>query len=326
MVHERTIGKILKKEGLVRKYRVRKIKYKYIRALRQPGELVEIDVKYVPGRIKNKRYYQYTAVDTASRRRHLAVYDEQTNFHSVLFLREVMEKFEHKIQAVKTDNGSLFTNYYTSMTKRSDMTVKTIHALDIFCQQNNIIHYLIDPGKPAQNGTVERSHREDQEKFYDKHKFKSIRHLRKELGTWNTYYNNLEHCGLDGKTPNEFLSNYKLNRQMSVPKTSRCTGSRLAFRTCCGVIKITLFSIFLFSNRSGLNVICGVTAHNSLRFPCFLIAENFFAFRFVLPAHKSSARFFIWVAERDLARIPSDNRVVPSIFLRIAGASLSLFA
>src|SRR3989339_2016299 len=155
VIHERTIGKILKKEGLVRKYRVRKIKYKYIRALRQPGELVEIDVKYVPGRIKNKRYYQYTAVDTASRRRHLAVYDEQTNFHSVLFLREVMEKFEHKIQAVKTDNGSLFTNYYTSMTKRSDMTVKTIHALEICCRQTKNPQYQIQPVNQPESGIIE---------------------------------------------------------------------------------------------------------------------------------------------------------------------------
>lgn len=210
LVHERTIGKILKKEGLVRKYRVRKIKYKYIKALRQPGELLEIDVKYVPGRVVGKRYYQYTAIDTASRWRHLSVYDEQTNFHSILFLREVMQKFEHKIQAIKTDNGSMFTNYYTSMTKRSDATVKTIHALDIFCQQNNIIHYLIDPGKPAQNGTVERSHREDQEKFYDQHKFRSFSDLQKKIKRWNIYYNDLEHCGLNGKTPNEFLANYQL--------------------------------------------------------------------------------------------------------------------
>src|SRR3989338_1881866 len=209
-IHERTIGKILKKENLVRKYRVRKVKYKYIKALRQPGELVEIDVKYVPGRIKNKRYYQYTAVDRASRWRHLAVYDEQTNFHSILFLKEVIEKFEHKIQEIKTDNGSIFTNYYTSMTKRSDMTVKTIHALDLFCKENNIIHYLIDPGKPAQNGTVERSHREDQEKFYEQNKFKNLQDLQKKLEKWNMYYNNLEHCGLNGKTPNEFLADYQL--------------------------------------------------------------------------------------------------------------------
>src|SRR3989344_6664265 len=50
-IDERTIGKILKKEGLVRKYRVRKITYKYIKATRKPGELVEIDVKYVPGTV-----------------------------------------------------------------------------------------------------------------------------------------------------------------------------------------------------------------------------------------------------------------------------------
>jgi hypothetical protein len=37
---------------------------------------------------------------------------------------------------------------------------------------------------------------------------------------WNDYYNNLEHCGLDGKTPNEMLANaWLLNRQMCVLKT-----------------------------------------------------------------------------------------------------------
>jgi transposase InsO family protein len=216
LIHERTIGKILKKEGLVRKYRVRKIKYKYIRAERQPGELMEIDVKYVPGTVAGMRYFQYTAVDTASRWRYLNVYDEQTNFHSILFLKEVLEKFKHKIQAIKTDNGSIFTNYYTSMTKRSDLTVKTIHALDMFCKENNIIHYLIDPGKPAQNGTVERSHREDQEKFYDQNKFKSFSDLQKKLKLWNDYYNDLEHCGLNGKTPNEFLKDYQLIKPPNV--------------------------------------------------------------------------------------------------------------
>ena len=50
-VPPRTIGKILKDEGLVRKYRVKRITYKYLRAERQPGELIEIDVKYVPGTV-----------------------------------------------------------------------------------------------------------------------------------------------------------------------------------------------------------------------------------------------------------------------------------
>lgn len=211
IVHARTIGKILKKEGLVRKYRVRKVKYKYIKAERQPGELLEIDVKYVPGRIAGKRYFQYTAIDTASRWRYLNVYDEQSSFHSIQFLKEVITLFPHKIQSIKTDNGSIFTNYYLGTNKRSDLMVKTLHALDIFCTQNNIIHYLIDPGKPAQNGTVERSHREDQQKFYEQNTFKTFSDLQKKLKQWNIYYNDLEHCGLNGKTPNEYLANYTTN-------------------------------------------------------------------------------------------------------------------
>jgi len=209
-IDERTIGKILKKEGLVRKYRVRKIKYKYLRALRRPGELMEIDVKYVPGRVAGKRYFQYTAIDTSSRWRYMQVFDEQTTDHSIKFLQIVMTLFPHKIQAVKTDNGSIFTNYYLGTNKRSDQTVKTLHGLDQFCAKNGILHYLIDPGKPAQNGTVERSHREDQEKFYEQNKFKNFADLQKKIKKWNIYYNDLEHCGLKGQSPNEFLANYQL--------------------------------------------------------------------------------------------------------------------
>lgn len=204
-IHERTIGKILKKEGLVRKYRIKKTKYKYLKAERQPGELLEMDVKYVPGAIQGLRYYQYTVIDTASRWRHLEVFDEQTTNHSIRMMEIVKDRFPYTIQAIKTDNHSTFTNYYLGTNKRSDISVKTIHALDLWCRDHNIIHYLIDPGKPAQNGTVERSHREDEEKFYQRNKFKSKVELKRKIRLWNEYYNNLEHCSLDGKSPNEVL-------------------------------------------------------------------------------------------------------------------------
>jgi transposase InsO family protein len=204
-IHERTVGKIIKKENLVRKYRVKKVKYKYLRAKRQPGELLEMDVKYVPGAIAGLRYYQYTVIDTASRWRHLEIFDEQSTHHSIKMMEIVSAKFPYPIKAIKTDNHSTFTNYYAGTGKRSDLTVKTIHALDLWCAMHNIIHYLIDPGKPAQNGTVERSHREDQQKFYERTKFRSVADLKKKIRLWNDYYNNLEHCGLEGKTPNEVL-------------------------------------------------------------------------------------------------------------------------
>lgn len=215
-IHERTIGKIIKAEGLVRKYRVKKVKMKYVKVPLLPGELLEIDVKYVPGTIGDKPYFQYTAIDCASRWRYLQAYDAQTNHHSVLFLEQVRAIFPHRIRAVKTDNGAIFTNYYTSSGKRIGQQTRAIHAFDIFCQEQGIIHYLIDPGKPAQNGKVERSHREDQEKFYERNIFTSFQDLQKKMKRWNMYYNDLEHCGLDGKTPNEYLEEYRLTNPPNV--------------------------------------------------------------------------------------------------------------
>lgn len=206
-VSDRLIGKIIKTEGLTRKYRVRKLKYKYIKVPLAKGDLVEIDIKYVPDLIGKKRYYQFTAIDCASRWRYLEVYDDMGNGNAIRFLNKVLKKAQFKIKAIKTDNGSCFTNRYTGYLKSSDPVNPRLHPLDLECQRLNIIHYLIDPGKPAQNGKVERSHRTDQEMFYDRRKFKTIIELKKAITQWNEQYNNLEHCSLNGATPNEYLLN-----------------------------------------------------------------------------------------------------------------------
>lgn len=206
-IHHRTIGKILRKEGLTRKYRVKRIKYKYIKAMLKPGELIEIDVKYVPHKLDGRRYYQYTAIDCSSRWRFMAIYDSESNYHAIEFLKEVINRFPFKITGVKTDNHSTFTNRYAGYQKSIDPQKPRLHPFDIFCYANGIDHYLIDKGKPQQNGTVERSHRSDQESFYEQCEFGNTEELKYKTRLWNMYYNDLEHCGLGGKTPNEFLKN-----------------------------------------------------------------------------------------------------------------------
>ena len=206
VINDRTIGKIIKTEGLIRRYRLRKLKYKYIKIPLAQGDLVEIDVKYVPNLIGNKRYYQYTAIDCASRWRYLEAYNDMGNSESINFLKEVIKIAPFRIRAIKTDNGSCFTNRYTGYLKSTNPFNPKLHSLDLFCMKNNIIHYLIDPGKPAQNGKVERSHRTDQEMFYNRRKFKTVLGLKRALRQWNNNYNNLEHCALGGKTPNEVLA------------------------------------------------------------------------------------------------------------------------
>ena len=206
-VSDRVIGKIVKTEGLVRKYRVRKLKYKYLKVPLAPGELVEVDIKFVPDKISGRRYYQFTAIDCASRWRYLKIYSDCGNGSAIAFVKRLIKIAPFRVRAIKTDNGSCFTNYYTGYKKSSDPFNPRLHPLDIFLSSLNIIHYLIDPGKPAQNGKVERSHRTDQEMFYDRHQFKSALELRKAVKIWNMTYNNLEHIALGGLTPTEALRN-----------------------------------------------------------------------------------------------------------------------
>ncbi len=205
-INVRTIGKIIKSEGLVRKYRIRKLQYKYIKPTMLPGDLVEIDIKYVPGLIREKRYYQYTAIDCATRWRYLEIYENGDNESTLKFLAKLISIATFRIRAIKTDNGACFTNRYIGYLKSRDPFNPRLHPLDLECQKLNMIHYLIDPGKPAQNGRVERSHRTDQEMFYDRNEFRTVLGLKKKIRQWNFYYNNLEHCALDGLTPNEALA------------------------------------------------------------------------------------------------------------------------
>ena len=167
--------------------------------------MVEIDIKWVPGRIKGKRYFQFTAIDCATRWRYLNAYDDESSHSAIKFLKELLSIADFKIKAVKTDNGSCFTNRYVGYNKSSDPLNPKLHVFDRLCKELNIPHYLIDPGKPAQNGRVERSHRTDQERFYDENIFKSFNDLKIKLRIWNIKYNNTKHCGLSGKTPNQML-------------------------------------------------------------------------------------------------------------------------
>ena len=204
-IHPRTIGKIIKKEGLTRKYRTKKIQYKYVKISLRIGELVEIDIKYVPQRLNRRRFYQFTAIDSSSRWRFMRIYDDMSTSSAMRFLRELMTVSPFKIQSIKTDNASCFTNRYNGGYWKSSLPYPRIHSFEKLCQELNVVHYLIDPGKPCQNGKVERSHRTDQESFYDQLQFKSYQELQYKLKLWNMYYNDLEHCSLNGKTPNEAL-------------------------------------------------------------------------------------------------------------------------
>lgn len=168
-----------------------------------PGEMVEIDVALMK-KYQGRWLYQFTAIDNCTRLRYLKIYSEQHTGNAVDFLERVINHVPFQIRGIKTDNGSIFTNRYSGAYRRHSMG--RTHAFDQCCKRNNITHYLIDPGKPAQNGKVERSHRTDREEFWNYVSFSSLDELEHKQEIYLRWYNTQrEHLGIGGLTPQEKL-------------------------------------------------------------------------------------------------------------------------
>ena len=79
------------------------------------GEKWQIDVKFVPTQClgkdvpSDKKYYQYTCIDEATRERFLFWYDEHTPSNTVDFVKRCITYFEYKPVEIQTDNGTEFT-------------------------------------------------------------------------------------------------------------------------------------------------------------------------------------------------------------------------
>ncbi|MEI3103090.1 MAG: DDE-type integrase/transposase/recombinase [Oscillospiraceae bacterium] len=134
-----------------------------------PGQRVQIDVKVVPRSCcpAGQRFFQYTAIDEFTRLRYLAAYDEQSTYSSADFLKKAYAFFKRHgfaVECVQTDNGFEFTNRF-AQSNRDLITLFEKTAAEL-----GIRHKLIRPYTPRHNGKVERSHREDQRRFYDSHR------------------------------------------------------------------------------------------------------------------------------------------------------------
>ena len=96
-------------------------------------------------------------------------------------------------QIVQTDNGGEFC--HTAKTKR-------VHPLDLFCQENGITHKTNRPRTPWHNGKVERSHRNDQERFYNHLSFYSFDDLQLQMKRYLRRSNDIPMSVLGWKSPN----------------------------------------------------------------------------------------------------------------------------
>jgi transposase InsO family protein len=94
------------------------------------------------------------------------------------------------IRKLQSDNGTEFTLDFSL----------TVQAAGIW-------HRYITPRRPEQNGNVERSHRIDDEEFWQRHSFTSFAEAAVALEEWERRYNEERFSmELRGHTPGEMLA------------------------------------------------------------------------------------------------------------------------
>jgi len=193
-ISEAGVTRILRRNGvgrLPRGTRLRKVHT--IRYNKQvPGHHIQMDVKFLTfvGKHGEKiRRFQYTAIDDATRVRALKLYTKHNQANAIDFVDHIIEKFPFRIREIRTDNGHEFQAKFHW------------HVED-----QGIRHAYIKRGTPQLNGKVERSHRSDQEEFYQLLSYKDDVDLEARLDEWEQFYNfNRPHGAFNGKTPYEAL-------------------------------------------------------------------------------------------------------------------------
>ena len=206
-----SLWRVLRREGLAAKEKPRKkYKPKPYEQMQYPGQRVQIDVKVVPKSCiadPELRLYQYTAIDEYSRYRILGAYPEQSTYSSADFLRRVVTAFQRKgvtVECVQTDNGFEFTNRFSN-SKRDIPTL-----FEDTAAQLGIRHKRIRPYTPRHNGKVERSHREDQNRFYDIRRFYSLADFVGQLAAHQSRSNSRPMRPLAWLSPRQSLSSFSL--------------------------------------------------------------------------------------------------------------------
>ena len=203
-----SLWRVLKREGLIAVKEKNPYTPKPYQQMTYPGERVQIDVKVVPRKCiadPGLRLFQYTAIDEYSRYRILGAYPEQTTYSSYQFLLRVVDEFKKKgikVECVQTDNGIEFTHRFSRQeSHRPSLFEEALSFL-------GIRHKLIRPYTPRHNGKVERSHREDQKRFYNTHSFYSLDDFGEQLAVHQRRSNSLPMRPLHWQSPKDCLKSF----------------------------------------------------------------------------------------------------------------------
>ena len=169
-----------------------------------PGQKVQVDVKFVPEAciVDGRKYYQFTAVDECTHWTYRQMYDEHSTYSAEDFLINLIQHCPFPIREIQTDNGTEFTKALIS----NDPNDKSLFESKL--EEYQIKYHRIRIATPRHNGKVERQHRIDQQRFYDRLRMFSLEDGRKQLSVYQKKSNDyIKHC-LGLRSPNQVLEDY----------------------------------------------------------------------------------------------------------------------
>ena len=174
----------------------------------EPGFL-HIDIKYLPQMPdETRRRYLFVAIDRATRWVFMRIYRDQSERSSTDFLRRLKRVAPMKIKTILTDNGSQFTDRFTSATKAPTGQ----HVFDLECVSMNIEHRLCPPRHPQTNGMVERFNGRISD-IVSQTRFASAADLDNTLAHYLSTYNHLiPQRALKHQTPIQALKTWQTER------------------------------------------------------------------------------------------------------------------
>jgi transposase InsO family protein len=152
----------------------------------EPG-FVHMDIKYLPQMPdESHRRYLFVAIDRATRWVFMHIYADQSEDSSVDFLNRLERAAPMRIIKLLTDNGSQFTDRFTSKKRVPSGN----HKFDVRCKALNIEHRLCPPRHPQTNGMVERFNARISE-VVNQTRFASAAELEATLNQYVKTYNHL---------------------------------------------------------------------------------------------------------------------------------------
>jgi transposase InsO family protein len=191
-----TVQRTLERAGINRLPRPTKPQPKRYEKQR-PGELVHIDVKYLPA-LRNARYdFEFAAVDDFSREAVVWIGFDQTSATAAAFLERVLKRLPYKVDAVLTDNAFAFTMRYAHHAERQT-------RFEQACASLGIRHYKLRPRAPQSNGKVERFFRTVDDECLHRRPLFTFRARSRAVDEFVWFYNHERpHLSLGGMTPVE---------------------------------------------------------------------------------------------------------------------------